>query len=171
MSETTPKKITRKRRPVDWAPIEHDFVTGGDDVRQVDLAAKYGIDRRTVSRRAVTNEWMRKRAMHREDVVRTSSEMLVLQKAEKLAKWADERLEKLHAAFMGAMDDLAVVSPGNVKLAQATVVGILLDKVHKELDRAGVGPVAGSTYTKATLSLEQWRNFDESALADSPDGT
>jgi hypothetical protein len=166
MSETAPKKTRRQRGTIDWAAIEHDFVTGGDDVRQVDLAAKYGIDRRTVSRRAVANEWTRKRVAHREDVMRTSHELVADQKAGKLAEWADKRLDKLQAAFMEAIGDLTKVEPGSAKMAQATVVGILLDKLHKELDRAGVGPAEGVTYTKATLSLEQWRNLDESAITD-----
>ena len=85
---------------IDWQSLEHEYVTGGNDVSLRSLAKKH----------------------------RINFAALLL---------ADKRLQGLQDVFMEALAELSAAKPGAEKQFQATAVGILLDKLHKELDRAG----------------------------------
>lgn len=52
---------------IDWKTIETEYVT--TDISHRDLAAKYGICRSTVSKKAMTDNWSEKRNNHRSKMV------------------------------------------------------------------------------------------------------
>jgi hypothetical protein len=72
----------------DWTQLEHDYVTGNDDVTHASLAAVYGVARRTVSRHAGKENWLEKRRDFRHRIAAGA-----VQKA--VNKIAKERAEQI----------------------------------------------------------------------------
>lgn len=117
--------------PLNWADIEHEYVTGDDNVSYRLLGSKHHVTLRAIQKRGSAGNWVHKRKAYRDKVSTEARERTAEEKTGLFAGWADERLVALQKAAMDAIDKLSSAAPSGDTRDQAVAVGILIDKLRK----------------------------------------
>ena len=151
-----------KRGETDWQEVERRYVEGGDDVTFKSLAKDFGCSVSPVNRRAATGKWTDKRGNFRAIVGQAEQAKTVEREAERRSLAAIARVSKLEELFLHCAEEIVCADPGFNLQAAAVDLGIICDKLHKELDRA---PSAANMTDAAWLCLVQQAQRGDVAAA------
>lgn len=122
---------TRTKNPrgsIDWQSIEHEYVTGGDDVSLRHLAKKHEIHQTTMCNVSARDGWVAKRTAYREQVAERALEASIEDRAETLAERNAHLGERLYTVATTAIEDALFAEKPSARQSNMVSAGIAIDK-------------------------------------------
>jgi len=152
MSEETPQTAIAK---VDWQRIEHEYVTGSDELTLEALAQRYGFVEKTLRNRASEGQWLSKRGNFRENAGKIALQKSALERAQEIAQEETE----LQVAWTETLYEMLQRARDAAKSHEAkdyiTAAAICADKRRLSLYPEGA-PADARAYSKVTITREEW---------------
>jgi len=145
-------------RKVDWEQLKLEYIQGGDGVTHKVLSTRHGLAEATVSRRASSGRWLEARSEYRQEVVSLTAQKTAEAEAERRAAATLKREKRLDALFDHVADRVESADPGFQVQAHAVALGIIVDKLHKELGKPDAVDlnVGGQKDNPVRLQLWDW---------------
>ena len=152
MSEETPQTAIAK---VDWQRIEHEYITGSDELTLEALAQRYGFVEKTLRNRASEGQWLSKRGNFRENAGKIALQKRAEERAEQIA----QEETQLQAAWTETLYEMLRRAREATKSHEArdyvTAAAICADKRRQSLYPEGA-PADARAYSKVTVTREEW---------------
>lgn len=152
----------RKRSSVDWQAIEHEYVTGGDNVSQRYLAGAHQVSLTSVQKACSRDGWVQKREEYREKRGAIALERTADQQAESLAQRNEDLGEEYYQAAIESVRDARATNEPRDRQAFMVSAGVATDKWRlvtgqntAKSEQIIRGPYDDLTDDEATTLLEE----------------
>ena len=140
---------------IDWQQVEHEFVTGSDELTLEALAQRYGFVEKTLRNRASEGQWLSKRGNFRENAGKIALQKRAEERAEQIA----QEETQLQAAWTETLYEMLRRAREATKSHEArdyvTAAAICADKRRQSLYPGGA-PADADAYSKVTITREEW---------------
>jgi hypothetical protein len=133
---TASKTAANPKAKPDWQAIRREYEEGSDEVTLPVLAAKHGLSLSGVQKRSAAEGWTTGREAFRQLSGGIERQKRAEALAEQQAQESVARHGAMHALVMEGVERVRAAEDGPQYQAAATAFGILVDKLHKELDRS-----------------------------------